>query len=200
MTYPTWLKRSLLLGLYLLIAAWTHIQAAVIYVDLTATAGAQNGSSWTDAYLNLTNGLAAASAGDTIWVADGIYYPGASGANSATFTLKVNVAVYGGFQGLSGAQETALSQRDFLNNLTVLSGDLDTSASFTAADAFHVVTAQGGGQDTTAVLDGFTVSGGNASGTGINTRAGAIFATGGGGRFENCIIEKNQASDNNHKQ
>ena len=47
--------------------------ATIWYVNLNAT-GAQNGSSWADAFVSPQQGLSAAQAGDEIWVAKGVYY------------------------------------------------------------------------------------------------------------------------------
>src|SRR5512139_2196219 len=67
----------------------------LFYVDASAT-GANNGSSWADAYTDLQAALSAIVGGE-VWVAEGIYYPGVSGERSASFYLKNSVAVYGGF-------------------------------------------------------------------------------------------------------
>jgi len=78
-----------------------------LYVNASAT-GLDNGTSWTDAYTQLQDALSAAISGDEIWVAQGTYKPGDSGATTATFTLKDGVAIYGGFAGT----ETSRSARD----------------------------------------------------------------------------------------
>src|ERR1700752_3196366 len=110
-------------------------KAQTIYVDINAS-GLNDGSSWTDAYTDLNAAIAAASSGE-IWVADGTYYTGISGNNAATFTLKNNVALYGGFDG----NETMLSQRNPKVFLSILSGDQDFTGTPTSNDAYHVVTA-----------------------------------------------------------
>jgi hypothetical protein len=176
----------------LLMIGW-QVKATVVYVDSAATAGLNNGTSWTDAYTSLTTALTASVANDTIWVARGSYYPGPSGSNASSFFLKRNVVVLGGFEGLTGAQETAASQRDFTQNECILTGDLDSSGTFTSADAYHVVDALG--EDTTAVLDGFTITGGNAVGPGTGNRGAAIFVIGAGARVLNCKIEDNFANN-----
>ncbi|HPT52592.1 MAG TPA: hypothetical protein PK740_04850, partial [Bacteroidales bacterium] len=63
------------------------------------------------AYTNLQTAIDAATAGDQIWVAEGIYYP-TSGIEGGTgryrsFIMKSNIAIYGGFEGT----ENALSER-----------------------------------------------------------------------------------------
>ena len=160
-------------------------------MDLNAP-GANNGTSWANAYTSLVPALAASVAGDSIWVADGVYLPGPSGANSANFTLKRNVKVFGGFTGFGGLAETQFSQRDFRANVTVLSGDLDNSGTHTAADAYHVVS--GIGQDTTALLDGFTIEWGNAIGPGADNRGGGATLFNGGATIFNCVFQNNNTS------
>ncbi|MEM6270740.1 MAG: T9SS type A sorting domain-containing protein [Bacteroidota bacterium] len=178
--------------LLLVMAGW-QVQARVVYVDSAATLGANNGTSWTDAYTSVANALTVSVADDTLWVARGTYYPGPSGANASSFSLKRNVVVLGGFEGLTGAQETAPTQRDFQQNVCILSGDLDTSGTFTAADAYHVV--DGLGEDTTAVLDGFTITGGHAVGPGTNNRGAALYVVAAGARILNCRLENNFANN-----
>lgn len=91
--------------------------------------------------------------GGEVWVAAGTYTP-SRGSRSASFKLRSGVAVYGGFSG----SETARDQRDINANLTVLSGDIGRPGDITD-NCFHVLTGADG-----AVLDGFTVTGGNADG------------------------------------
>ncbi|HHG86211.1 MAG TPA: hypothetical protein ENJ82_15785, partial [Bacteroidetes bacterium] len=184
-------RRSLTLLLMLLFAYSTG-SARVVYVDVTASAGALDGTSWANAYTSLSSALTAALVNDSLWVADGTYYPGASGNNTATFAMKKNVTLLGGFEGLSGAQETMTSQRNPWLNLCILSGDLDTSGTFTSADAYHVISCIN--KDTTAVMDGFTITGGNAAGPGATNRGGAIYSVGGGFVVNNCDLTENNTS------
>ncbi len=139
--------------------------ATVIYVDVDAPGPTHNGASWATAYLDLQVALAAAGSGSEIWVAEGIYRPSSTGVVSDTFTLKNGVAIYGGFAGT----ETARSQRDWETHVTILSGDIDGNdlneppdsvTDIVGSNSYHVVT--GSGTNNTAVLDGFTISGGKA--------------------------------------
>jgi hypothetical protein len=134
----------------------------IIYVKSNAT-GAKNGTSWVNAYTDLQSALSPApSAGTQVWVAAGTYYPiSATGTppsdieRNKTFKLVNGVGIYGGFNGT----ETTLAARDPEVNVTVLSGDIGVPSDNTD-NIFHVVT--GSGTNSTAILDGFTVTGGNA--------------------------------------
>ena len=187
------LVRKFLLCSFLCAFAF-NMKAAVIYVDSAAVSGANNGTSWTDAYLRLSSGLTSASAGDTIWVAKGTYYPGLPGQPLVAFAAKSNVGVLGGFSGLLGAQETASSQRNHILNKTILSGDLDKSGTFSLDDSYHVITCSA--IDTSAYFEGFTITGGNATSSGINRLGGAIFGSNGGLKLKYCNIERNHANVN----
>lgn len=139
---------------------------SVAYVDAAAS-GANDGSSWVDAYTDLQSALAAAGPGSAIWVAQGTYFPSASGDAAASFALASGVALLGGFAG----SETEAWQRDPLAHPTVLHGDLaqdDTyggglwwsGSNHYTGNSHHVVT--GSGVDASAVLDGFTIRNGYA--------------------------------------
>ena len=137
--------------------------------------------------------------GTQVWAKAGTYKPAVSGDRNATFTLKNGVAIYGGFAGT----ETNLPQRDFKVNLTILSGDLngDDNTTVTYTDinrienAYHVVT--GSGTDYSAVLDGFTITGGHANteshDNGGTNVGGGIFNNGGSPTLKNLIITGNTA-------
>ena len=149
----------------------THVKADAM--------GANNGSSWADAFTDLQLALLSAVPGDEIWVAEGSYKP-AGGDRAISFQLVSGVGIYGGFSGT----ETERHQRNATANVTVLSGDLnsDDLTVATAADlaneptrsdnSFHVVTATGA--DDTAVLDGFIVTGGYANESGHDNGGGMI--------------------------
>lgn len=197
-----------------------------LFVDVDA-AGANNGGSWTDAFNDLQDALSlAAGLGgivNEIWVAEGTYTPSAqtdpADPCTATFELVDGVALYGGFAGV----ETELSQRDIAANETILNGDIagDDGPNFANNDenSYHVVTADV--TDPATILDGFTITGGNADGTwdlgaadgggvyardasitiagcafvrnAASDRAGALYQTGGTATVVDCLFEGNTA-------
>ena len=152
-------------------------QAATIYVDSSAT-GANDGSSWLDAYSNLQDAMYPATTGDEIWVAAGTYKPtfdyGARlGDRGKHFRMENGVAIYGGFA--KGGDTFA--NRNPKQYETILSGDLlgnDNPATPVedlhndpnrTDNCYHVFYHRiGTNLDATAILDGFTITAGNANG------------------------------------
>jgi hypothetical protein len=169
--------------------------AGTLYVDASRTTGANNGASWADAFQGvdgLANALAAAASGDQIWVATGVYKPTLTTTRTIYFQLKNGVEVYGGFDG----SESVLTQRDVALNVTTLSGDLlgnDGSSAF-GDNSFHVV--QGAGTNSTAVLDGFVVTAGNAnSATNNQDKGGGILCLAGASpTVRNCTFTLNRCT------
>ncbi|MES2647048.1 MAG: choice-of-anchor Q domain-containing protein [Bacteroidota bacterium] len=167
-----------------------------IYVDSNAT-GANTGANWANAFKRLQDGIKAVPTCGVkeIWVANGTYYPdqGAGvtlNSRTASFGLKNNVAIYGGFSG----SETLLSQRNWLNNKTILSGEIGNANSF-ADNSYSVVETLV--VDSSAVLDGFTITAGNAdANTGIDpaSRGGGLYVGDNGApTINNCLFLKNYA-------
>jgi len=197
-----------------------------IYVDRDAS-GANNGTSWTDAFEYLQDALdetnASGSTDYEIWVADGVYYPDEDSdgdhTNNSYFEsfrfLYDNVKVYGGFSGV----ETLRTQRDWENNLTILSGDMlgdDTNTDGnniaeywdhqTPPNIIHVVEFNGHvNEELTSytVLDGFIITAGSASLSGTNSYGGGVYCYSAGSplpagvcspTWRNLIIQGNKAA------
>jgi hypothetical protein len=172
------------------------------YVDDDGSAGA-GGTSWADALAGLQAALVLAGAGDEIWVAAGTYRPAEMGGDrSATFQLRSGVGVYGGFAG----HEVMRASRAGLTSDTILSGDLDGNDAIgtppdgllsdptRSENSFNVVT--GSGVDATAVLDGFTICSGQATGTPSGVLCGGgLLNNGGSPTITSCRFLYNAAQD-----
>lgn len=127
------------------------------YVNQNVSGGAQNGTSWANAFPELQQALTIASSGDAIWVAKGTYKPTSGTNRGISFSLVNGTQLYGGFLGV----ETMLAQRNPMTNETVLSGDIGISGVSTD-NSYHVV--RGKGLDHSTVFDGFVVTGGYSFG------------------------------------
>lgn len=160
--------------------------ATTIYVDASAT-GADDGSSWVNAYANLQEALGAANPGDQVWVASGDYKTTTIANRFISFALETGVEVYGGFTGF----EAALSERDPAANVTVLSGNIGTAAVETD-NSYHVVIGASAGP--TARLDGFTIRGGYADGAGAAAVGGGVYINVNGPTLANLVITDNFSS------
>jgi parallel beta-helix repeat protein len=173
---------SLLFFLLFLLALPAVSEGAVLYVK---NGGTGAGSSWAAARGDLQAALAAAISGDEIWVAEGSYKPHESD-RAVSFELKDGVALYGGFDGT----ETALEQRDTAAHTTILTGDIGTPDNH-SDNSCHVVSADG--SDGTAVLDGFSITGGNANIEG-HFNGGGMFNTDSSPTVTNCTFSGNTAA------
>lgn len=194
--------------LVLLLLSAAVVRAATIYYVKPGGTGTGNGS-WSNAMgvaqLQAAINAVALAGGGQVWVAAGTYLPNTSPAGSTnvlsnrdfSFTLANGVAVYGGFAGT----ETALSQRNYSSNVTILSGDINTVGTYTD-DCYHVVISTG--NNNTAILDGFTIEYGYATGgtttitySGVQIArnyGGAIFIQSSQPLISNCQFLTNVAS------
>ncbi len=166
--------------------------AGTIYVNGSLATGSNLGTDWANAFRGpdaVALALTASISGDEIWVAAGTYVPTTTGTRTVSHQLKVGVGLYGGFN----ATETMLSQRDYLANVTILSGDIGTPGVITD-NSYHVVI--GAGNTTNTILDGFTVRDGNANlGSGNNDRGGGILCLGGAApAVSNCHFIANRCT------
>lgn len=204
----------LLLAFFL--AGMAAAQSKIYYVSSLAP-DTGDGSSWANA-TTLTKALDKAVAGDQIWVQGFDPVDGANKFYEGSFTVKSGVQLYGGFAGT----ETKLTDRVTLGKpyqlkyRSVLSGDLQNDdkvdnvdlifpANTTRSDnATHVLTlnmtpTQTSGNNNTypTVVNGFTITGGQAAGEG--GKGGGVYVTGdnaGGGNFriERCFLFNNYAT------
>lgn len=159
----------------------------VWHVDVNVAGGADDGTSWGDAFGDLQDALAVAAAGDEIWVARGVYKPGTT--RSSAFRLPDQVALYGGFEG----GETKRYQRRPLLNVTILNGDVDGDGT-QSGNAYTVVFVQ---QVSGVELDGFLIRGGNAEGNGSGNEytycGGGMFVRGASIKVRGCRFRDNTA-------
>jgi rhamnose transport system substrate-binding protein len=125
-----------------------------------------------------------------IWVAAGVYTPTTGADRTASFQLQSGVGIYGGFAGT----ETLLDQRDLRDNLSVLSGDIGIPGDI-SDNSYHVVTSNA--TDSSAVLDGFIITAGNAD---VNTEpptedahGAGLYDKGGSPTLTNLTFVANQA-------
>ena len=180
-----------------LVAAISAEAQTIWYVDDDASTNG-TGTSWSTAYKCLQDALGAAGLGDQIWVARGTYRPDEDDANTngtgdrlATFQLVSGVAVYGGFDGT----ESLLDERAGLYDQTILTGDLlgDDGPAFVnnQENSYHVVTVSG--VDSNGILDGFTITGGNANGSGPENLGGGMYSASGSASVADCVFSGNSA-------
>jgi hypothetical protein len=143
---------------------------------------------WATAFSDVQLALAAAGSGDEIWVAAGTYKPTATADRSISFAMKGGVGIYGGFVGT----ETQRSDRDPVANVTILSGDIGGASS--NDNSYHVVTAAAG-VTLTGILDGFTITAGQADGNPAmnQDRGGALWVNGGSPKLVGVTFTSNFA-------
>jgi len=191
-------RSFILIALLFTVIHGQPLQAGTIrYVDMNASGSTHDGLSWCSAFTDLQDALEVALATDEIRIADGEYLPDrGTGNRELSFQLKSGVKIYGGYAGCS---EINPDERNISDFETILSGDLanNDGAGFAGygENSYHVVAAVN--VDDTGLLDGVTVSGGNADGpnfgpdpsskdqgSGINN----YWST---ARYENCTLRNN---------
>ena len=165
----------------------------ICYVKKDAK-GSNNGENWQDALTELSTALDFAKAHQKeftekeplqIWVAGSANYSYSPKvgdgitADKATFAMVKNVKIYGGFAG----NETALLQRNWYANPTILSGRVNNAG---VAHIGRLITSEGAMG--VATLDGFRLK----YAAPINGKKGvAIYVANGSPHFENCAITDN---------
>ncbi len=167
--------------------------AQVVYVT---PGGTGDGSSWINATSDLQEAINTYDSSE-VWVAAGTYtaqyFPAFSSSSDSldekckAFYMRNTVEIYGGFVGT----ETDRSQRDPKTNVTTLSGGYTQ---------YHVIFNQGyySPIDTSAVLDGFTISGGNAAFYYTHLNGGGMYNSGASPTIRNCRFYNNKAGATSH--
>ena len=174
-----------------LLLAGASAEGAVYRVSQKGSPAA-DGSSWEKAMDTIAfyQKLRKAKSGDEFWVAAGTYYPynfpSPTGDRELSFMLGRGVALYGGFKG----NETKREQRDWHQNKTTLSGEIQGDGN--PANNVYSVVVTSTDADHTSVLDGFVITGGYGRGSAKQTLGGGLRSYG-KPRVANCIFEKNQA-------
>jgi Concanavalin A-like lectin/glucanases superfamily len=171
------------------------VTGQVKYVKKDAT-GSNNGSSWTNAFLDLQSALAATTCNDLfdVWVAGGTYKPAVSDI-VVSFNIPTGMSIYGGFAG----NEESINQRNraliLTTNETTLSGDLgsnDILSNFTQNRGDNSRTVVDIIFKSNIIIDGFSIRGGGgintANGGGINAYSSQNI------RINHCKIFDNYAS------
>ena len=171
--------------IFVVLLLFPYILDSQIYVKASAT-GANNGTSWANAYTSLKTAINNASSGDQIWVAEGTYYPTTGTSRSVYFKLKNGVEIYGGFPNTGNP---GWSDRNYTTHPTILSGDIGTSGDNTD-NTYHVVY-NSGTINNTAILDGFIIEKGYASGR----SGGGMYFRNASPTIRNCIIRDNYAEN-----
>lgn len=161
-----------------------YLNASVIYVNKDAL-GANNGTSWINAYNTIEQAFGNSIVGDQIWIAQGVYKPIGT-SRSTSYIIPNGVEVYGSFVG----NETSVSQRTFLNGpTTTLNGDIN-SIGVQTDNCYTVVKFVNASSLT--IFDGFKIINGynNSSSYG-----GAIYNQGGQPTIKNCDLIANYATN-----
>ena len=150
------------------------------YVDANVSTPG-TGVSWAEAFADIQDGIDACrcaalalNASCQVWVAAGTYTTD-QGNRRDTVRLRPLVELFGGFSG----NETSREERDWEVNVTRLDG---------GGTAYHVVT---GADD--ATIDGFTISGGIADGTGGggDLHGAGMYNVSVSPRVANCTFREN---------
>lgn len=128
----------------------------ILFVNDDAT-GLDNGSSWEDAFTSLNDAIDFADSDYKIYVAEGTYTR-PFGGTEPVLTMKDGVEIYGGF---IGNENTLLDRGDTFSHPTILDGE---------NMSFHVVIGA-----SNAILDGFYIVNGSASGSSPDNRGGGMY-------------------------
>ncbi len=173
-----------------------------LYVNASVSGGTRDGTSWANAYASLSIALAMAHCSNikSIKVAAGTYKPTkkpfndgvemtTTDARDIAFHIPDGVTIEGGYNATIGS-------RDITANVTTLSGDINgndvvsgTGATLSITgnteNAYHVVLVSAGSLSSGIVMiDGFSITGGNANGNStIRVNSDVFYRYNGGGIY-----------------
>lgn len=193
------MNRTWIILLFLLSLSLPASGQRILYVD---PAGSNiDGTTWTKAFHHLQDALAVAQQDDEIRVAKGVYKPDRGrdatvGDRTATFRLVNGVVIKGGYRGIE--PQINPDTRNIALYTSILSGDLGSNDALEVTDntddnSYHVVL--GNNVDSTTILDGFTIIGGDAFASAISTRGGGMHNFAGSPTIRHCIFIGNFAED-----
>ena len=201
-------------GSFALISEVFPCSPPILYVKQGATG---NGTSWQSASGDLQKMIELAAPGSAVYVAEGTYKPMYIGGNTMTpanadrnsfFLLSKRVRILGGFP--DNNNSAGLNDRNPSVYTTILSGDYNGNdtpglVESQSENSYHVLVTVDTRETTDVnMIDGFTITGGNANGTGgmsvrgiqiVNNAGGGWFNAGGVFHVANLIIENNRATN-----
>ena len=154
-------KAIITIGIFALLS-FGVVNAQVCRVSVNGTTSA-SGATWQQTK-NLQSALNNPAQCPEIWVKSGTYYPTASGNRNTSFRVQGGVKLFGGFYGT----EISRTQRDYINNKAILSGNIGSSITETD-NSHHVIYLH---SDSTATqignateIDGFIIEDGYSENT-----------------------------------
>lgn len=159
--------------------------------------GTADGSSWANASGDLQAIINTSASGDQVWVAQGVYKPTSTTDRTLSFVMKNGVVIYGGFMG----NETNLTDRPAIDPVagqpssTTLSGDINNDGNL-SGNSYHVIDNSNNQLTSSAVLDGFVITGGYADGVGSadpNGPGGGMYNVSSDPTVTNCSFINNKS-------
>ncbi len=152
-------KIKILISLFVVVtfAFIFDVRASLIHVDASVHKGKNNGVSWENAYSELQIALDRARKGDSILLAQGIYYPAPfNGKRETSFLIGEHIILIGGYKKGGSERNTGLYT-------TILSGDIQRDDQLTAGNSlmniennsYHVIVCEDGDG---VVIDGITIT------------------------------------------
>jgi hypothetical protein len=162
----------------------------LIFVDSTNINGVNNangiqdGLTWETAFERLEDGIAVANSADTIWVAQGTYYPTINNDRNTSYVVDNNIAIIGGFQNTM----TNINERTG-NDETIISGNVGLAIS-NGDNSYHVMKTTG----TDILIDQVTFASGFADGGGDDDNGACLFNTG-SVTLKDCKMEDGEATN-----